>query len=201
MRSVPSVTDPFTAALAQVTSVVARPELIVEEVPAPSRLAPFAVALTAELDDPGLDASGRFVLLHDPDGVSEWEGTFRAVIFARAELDLDMLADPVLHDVGWSWVTDTLEAHAAHVAQLGGTVTRTAGRSFGSLTDRPDDGFVEVRASWTPLEDPATGRPMDSMSQHVDAWLDLLAHLAGLTPLPSGVAHVRSPRRRERSTS
>lgn len=201
MRPVPSTADAFSEALAQVTSVVARPELVLEEVPAPSRLAPFAVALTAELDDLDLDASGRFVLLHDPDGVHEWEGTFRAVIFARAELDSDMLADPVLHDVGWSWVTDTLETHGTRVTQLGGTVTRTQGRSFGSLSDRPDDGFVEVRASWTPVEDPQSGRALDSMDQHVQAWLDLLAHLAGLTPLPSGVAHVRGPRRRERTTS
>lgn len=201
MRSVPANTQPFTAALAQVTAVVARPELLIEEVPAPSRLAPFAVALTAELDSDDLDASGRFVLLHDPDGVSEWEGTFRAVIFARAELDADMLADPVLHDVGWSWVTDTLATHEAHATQLGGTVTRTAGRSFGSLVDRPDDGFVEVRASWTPIEDPTSGQPIDSLAQHVEAWLDLLAHLAGLAPMPSGVSHVKAPRRKERTPS
>lgn len=201
MRSVPAAANPFTAALAQVTSVTPRPEFLLEEVPAPSRLAPFAVALTAELDDDHLDASGRFVLLHDPDGVSEWDGTFRAVIFARAELDQDMLADPVLHEVGWSWVTDTLAEQAARCTQLGGTVTRTAGRSFGSLSDRPDDGFVEVRASWTPLEDPVTRVPLDSLAQHVQAWLDLLASMAGLTPLPSGVVHVRSPRRKERSSS
>ncbi len=199
MRPVPVSAEQFTDALAQVNSVVARPEIIIEEVPAPSRLAPLAVALTAELDDDDLEASGRFVLLHDPDGVSEWEGTFRAVVFARAELDADMLADPILHDVGWSWVTDALRMRDAHTVQLGGTVTRTAGRSFGSLSDRPADGFVEVRASWTPSEDESTGRPIDSMAQHIEAWLDLLANLAGLTPIPTGVSHVRAPRRKDRT--
>jgi hypothetical protein len=201
MRTVPASADQFTDALAQVTSVIARPEIIIEEVPAPSRLAPLAVALTAELDDDDVEASGRFVLLHDPDGVSEWEGTFRAVVFARAELDADMLADPILHDVGWSWVTDSLQMRDAHAIQLGGTVTRTAGRSFGSLADRPADGFVEVRASWTPEEDEITHRPIDSMAQHIEAWLDLLANLAGLTPIPVGVSQVRTSRRKDRTLS
>jgi hypothetical protein len=201
MRTVPVSAEPFTDALAQVTSVVARPEILIEEVPAPSRLAPLAVALTAELDDDEFEASGRFVLLHDPDGVSEWEGSFRAVVFARAELDADMLADPILHDVGWSWVTDALTLRDAHAIQLGGTVTRTAGRSFGSLSDRPADGFVEVRASWTPVEDETTGRPVDSMALHIEAWLDLLSNLAGLTPIPAGVSHVRTSRRKDRNMS
>ena len=47
-----------------------RPEVRLTEVPAPQRIAPYAVALTADVVDPrDTDddlASGRFVLLHDP---------------------------------------------------------------------------------------------------------------------------------------
>lgn len=177
-----------------------RPEFEVDESPAPQRLAPAAVALTAEMAD--LDdssASGRFVLLHDPDGVDEWDGCFRAVVFVRAQLEDDLVDDPMLHDVGWSWVLESLAGAEAHVTQLGGTVTRTSGRSYGTMTERPPDGFVEIRASWTPLEDPDTGLVMDDMAAHVTAWVDLMAQCAGLPPIPAGVTHVGSLRRRHRS--
>ncbi len=177
-----------------------RPDFELDEAPAPQRLAPAAVALTAEMTDPESDlASGRFVLLHDPDGVDEWGGCFRAVVFVRATLEDDMADDPMLHDVGWSWVTESLTGRGCRATQLGGTVTRTSGRSFGTMTDRPSDGFVEIRASWTPLEAPDTGEVLDDMGAHLSAWVDLMAQAAGLPPLPHGVVHVGARRRRGRN--
>ena len=198
MRTITSRADAFDRALTQIKTVEVRPEFELDEAPAPSRLAPSAVALTIEMADPDdASASGRFVLLHDPDGVDEWEGSFRAVVFVRAALEADLVDDVLLHDVGWSWVTESLAGAGAHVTQLGGTVTRTSGRSFGTMVDRPSDGFVEIRASWTPVED-EEGAAVDSMSAHVTAWLDLIAQTAGLPPLPHGVTHVGA-RRRNRS--
>lgn len=198
MRTITSRADAFDRALTQIKTVEVRPEFELDEAPAPSRLAPSAVALTIEMADPDdASASGRFVLLHDPDGVDEWDGSFRAVVFVRAALEADLVDDVLLHDVGWSWVTESLAGAGAHVTQLGGTVTRTSGRSFGTMLDRPSDGFVEIRASWTPVED-EEGAAVDSMSVHVTAWLDLIAQTAGLPPLPYGVTHVGA-RRRNRS--
>ncbi len=198
MRTITSRADAFDRALTQIKAVEVRPEFELDEAPAPSRLAPSAVALTIEMADPDdASASGRFVLLHDPDGVDEWEGSFRAVVFVRAALEADLVDDPLLHDVGWSWVTESIAGAGAHVTQLGGTVTRTSGRSFGTMLDRPSDGFVEIRASWTPVESDE-GEVLDSMSAHVTAWLDLIAQTAGLPPLPQGVTHVGT-RRRNRS--
>ena len=200
MRSIATGTDAFTLALAQLKEIDVRPEFAVDEAPAPQRLAPSAVALTAEMADPDDDAaSGRFVLLHDPDGVEEWCGSFRAVVFARAALEQDLVDDPMLHDVGWSWVTEALAARGCRATQLGGTVTRTSGRSFGTMAERPSDGFVEIRASWTPVEAPDTGEVLDDLAQHASAWVDLLATAAGLPPLPHGVAHVGTRRRRSRT--
>lgn len=188
-------TSGFTTALAQVRAVSARPEFRLDEAPAPQRLAPSACALTVETADlDGLDVSGRFVLLHDPDGVDEWAGSYRAVVFARAELESDLVDEPMLPEVAWSWVEDALSAAEVHVVQLGGTVTRTAGRSFGTMAERPSDGFVEVRASWTPDEE--DGRPRDDLGAHVEAWLALVGLCAGLPPVPRGVPHVASARRR-----
>lgn len=200
MRTISSRTDAFDRALAQVKAVTVRPEFELDEAPAPQRLAPSAIALTAEMADPDdASANGRFVLLHDPDGVDEWGGCFRAVIFVRSSLEADLVDDPLLHEVGWSWVTEALADAGAHATQLGGTVTRSSGRSFGTMIDRPSDGYVEIRASWTPIENPETGDTVDDMSAHVTAWLFLLAQAAGLPPIPEGVTNVGSKRRRSRS--
>lgn len=185
----------FAAALTQVRGVRARPEFVLDEAPAPQRLAPSALALTVDTADPDApEASGRFVLLHDPDGVDEWGGSFRAVVFARAELDGELLDEPLLNEVGWSWVEEALATAGVHVEQLGGTVTRTSGRSFGTMADRPSDGYVEIRASWTPAE--GDDGPTDDMGAHVEAWLGLLSLCAGLPPVPRGVPQVASARRR-----
>ena len=142
-------------------------------------------------DPDAMDVSGRFVLLHDTDGVDEWEGAFRCVIFVRAELEPEMIEDPMLPDVAWTWVLENL--HDLSIRQLGGTVTRSSGRSFGTMAERPGEGTIEVRASWTP--DGAGSGTVDDLGQHARAWLDLVAQSAGLHPLPQGVVPVMSRRR------
>jgi len=157
-----------------------RPEITCDEAPAPQRLAPFSVALTADVmvgdDEVG---SGRFVVLHDPDGHDAWEGTFRIVTFARAGLDVEMGADPLVTGVGWSWLMECLAAHQLEVVAASGTVTRVASESFGAMSDRPSSAEIEIRASWTPTDDDLGG--------HLLAWGDLLCTAAGLPPLPAGV--------------
>jgi hypothetical protein len=190
--SYPSVVTsaPFERALASLRSVAFRPELNVEEGPAPQRLAPHAVALTAEFveNDEEL-ASGRFILLHDPAGVEAWEGEFRVVVFVKAALEPDVAGDPLLTGVGWAWLIEALDAQGGERRALGGTVTRVMSESFGSLGDRDISGMVEIRASWTPVHDPA------GMGGEAAAWGATLAQAAGLLPLPPGVAALAPPRR------
>lgn len=183
----PPVPAAFTTALESLRSVTFRPEITVSETPAPARLAPHSVALLGEVVV-GEDelASGRFVLLHDPDGQEPWGGTFRVVSFVRASVEMEMAADPLLTEVAWSWLLEALDDRGAAWTAPSGTVTRTASQSFGSLQDRPPVGEVEIRASWTP-RDPVLG-------PHLGAWSDLLSHLGGLPPLPPGVAPLTRPR-------
>ncbi len=54
-------------------------------------------------------ATGRLVLLHDPDGEQAWDGVLRLVVYVRAEVDAELASDPLLPDVGWSWLTDALD--------------------------------------------------------------------------------------------
>lgn len=159
------------------------PDLLVEEIGSPQRIAPFSVAVSAELLSAGdVAASGRLILLHDPAGNESWEGTFRVVTLTRADVDLEMVTDPLLPDVAWSWLTDALELHAADHAALAGTVTASYGRGFGRMSGEAEQAEVEVRASWTPRlhEDGA-------LTGHLSAWQELLRLVGGTPSLPPGV--------------
>jgi len=182
----------FAQAVQDLRVACLRPEVRLTEVPAPSRIAPYAVALTAEVVHAGASgegdelASGRFVLLHDPSAPEPWGGVWRAVTFARAELEPELANDPMLGAVGWSWLMDALAHHDAPYVVEGGTVTRVVSESFANLDDRIATVEMEIRASWTP-----TG---PDLGAHLLAWADLLCTIAGLPPLPEGV--VALPRQR-----
>ena len=182
--------EAFTRALASLRRVTLRPEIVLDEAPAPQRLAPYAVALTADVMVAGDEvATGRLVLLHDPAGHETWQGTFRLVTYVRAELEPEMAHDPLLPGVGWAWLVESLTARDARYAAPSGTVTRVASESFGSMADRPATAEIEIRASWTPLD--------DDLGVHLAAWSELLCSTAGLPPVPAGV--VALPTRRSRS--
>ena len=104
--------ETFARAVAGLRTVTPRPEITVEEVGAPQRLAPYAFALSAAvLRDEDEVATGRLILLHDPAGHEAWQGTLRLVTYVTAELEVDLAADPLLPGVGWTWLVDALEAH------------------------------------------------------------------------------------------
>jgi Protein of unknown function (DUF3000) len=192
-RSVPGESSAeFAQALRDLRDARLRPEIRLTEVPAPSRIAPHAVALTAEVVTAGVRnagdqlASGRFVLLYDPSAPEPWDGVWRAVTFARAELEPELANDPMLGAVGWSWLMEALVHHEATYVAEGGTVTRVVSESFAGLEDRSANVEMEIRASWTP-----TG---PDLGIHLQAWAELLCTIAGLPPLPEGV--VALPRQR-----
>ncbi|MET1036063.1 MAG: DUF3000 domain-containing protein [Arthrobacter sp.] len=199
-------------ALAALRRARARSEVRLREVPAPARLAPFAVALSAEVSAPaaagrrplhgpaaaalayagaapGGDelAAGRFILLHDPEGSAVWKGRFRVVTYIRAQLDAAMGNDEMLGSVAWTWLVEALDARAASYAQAGGTATRVLSESFGALAERPGTIDIELRASWTPRDADVT--------RHLEAWSDMVCTFAGLPPLPAGVTPLPHRRR------
>lgn len=182
--------DAFRRAAQDLAAASWRPELLVEDIPAPQRIAPFSAAVTADVlvngDEVG---SGRLVLLHDPAGNAAWQGTFRCVTFARADVDPEMVTDPLLATVGWSWLIDALEAHHAEYVAPSGTVTSVSSESFGGMSDEPPRAEVEVRASWTPQLADGVG-----LTAHLSSWAELLCTTAGLPPLPAGVVLMPSRR-------
>ena len=187
----------FRAAVESMRRATLRPEVLCEEMPAPQRIAPWSSALSGDVtvDDEDL-GTGRLILLHDPAGNDAWDGTFRCVAYARADIDPELGADPMLAAVGWSWLTEALEAHGAGFHAASGTVTRVTTESFGQMADESGTAQVEIRASWTPDVDEAGAL---DMTAHVEAWGELLCTAVGLPPVPEGVTAIPS-RRGQRGT-
>ena len=167
----------FEEALLSMRSAPRPRGLVLDEVPAPRRLAPFAAALTAETVESALGtplASGRFVLLHDPAGQDAWNGDFRVVVMASARLDDELGTDPFLGSVAWSWLTDALEAAGVGYHHLVGTATRVLTESFGGLELSESHAHVELRASWTPVT--------ADLGPHLSAWYELVQVASGREP-------------------
>ena len=177
----------FRRAVAGLTDVELRPEVVVSELPPPQRLAPYAVAMHAVVVRAGEElAEGRLVVLHDPDGQSVWEGDTRCVAYLQASIDFEIASDPMLPSVGWSWLLDALEGAGATYRAAGGTVTRTTSERFGALSEHPHAADVEIRASWSPV---------DALGPHLVAFSELLCSAAGLPPTPPGVVPMPAGRR------
>jgi hypothetical protein len=165
----------FAHAVRGLRATTPRPEIEIEEINPPARLAPYAFAVSASVERDEEDvASGRLILLHDPAGHEAWEGTLRLVTYVTAELDPEMATDPFLPAVGWSWLTDALDHHGAHHKAAAGTVTQTLSTRFGDLSGTVPSADLEIRASWTPTD--------RDLGPHLEAWCALLSSTAGLPP-------------------
>jgi hypothetical protein len=185
-----------------------RRDLVFEDVPAPKRLAPYAAAIAATIQRDEMEVAwGRLVLLYDPEGHQGWDGFFRLVAYVRADVEPEMAADPLLGEVGWSWLSEALDAHVPGYAIPSGTVTRVITEGFGAKQDEvPLTGF-ELRASWSPVGPAGSTRPTGPMgprgsartsdldaldlSAHIAAWCDCMSTAAGLEP--PGTRALRQP--------
>ncbi|MCT1452288.1 MULTISPECIES: DUF3000 domain-containing protein [unclassified Corynebacterium] len=167
-----------------------RPEISLGTIRPPQRPAPFSHAVgleVQELDDDAPiptdsqgDAFGRLILLYSPSSEESWEGSMRLVAYIQADMDDAVASDPLLPDVAWQWLGESLAESGADYTNLGGTVTSTSSVRFGEIGGPPRAYQIEMRASWT-----ATGT---DLSHHVEAFSKVLAHVAGLPP--EGVAGI-----------
>ncbi len=179
----------FLQALSSLKGHRARPEIHLNEIPPPTRIAPWALALTAEVnpsrDPEHMLGHGRFVVLYDPAGQEVWHGTFRVIVMANAGIDPEMGMDPLLAEAGWSWLVDALETAGAGFHHLSGTVTRVMSESFGALQLTDSDIEMEIRASWTPNT--------PELRPHLTGWLEMMASLTGLPPLGAKITPLSRP--------
>lgn len=176
--------DTWDEVVASLKDLDFRSEFVLEEVPAPARLAPksFALALDVVNGEDEELANGRFVVLHDPAGQDTWDGNLRIVTFLSAPIEDDVVTDDLFDEVAWSWIMDALNTSAEGFHNISGTVTRTVSRSFAGIEDRKQEADVELRASWTPNS--------SNIGDQLIAWLRFVEQCSGLTPLPPGVSSI-----------
>ena len=181
-------------AVAQLRAARLRPEVFCEEMPAPQRIAPFASALSADVTVDGEDVgTGRLVLLHDPAGNDAWEGTFRCVAYARAEIDPEMANDPMLAEVGWSWLTEALDAHGADVRRARPAPSpRSSSESFGGMADEERQRPARDPRLLDPGRRPRATAARPGRTSRRGA--SCCAPPSGLPPVPEGVAPMPSRR-------
>jgi hypothetical protein len=180
--------ESFLRLVESLRAVDADPAVELREIAPPTGLAPYSFALSADVahgDD--VIANGRFIVLHDPTaGDGAWPSNTRIVVFASAEIDESMAADPLLAEVGWAWLLDALGGAQAHYAAAAGTVTRTSSTKFGDISGSDSD--VEFRGSWSALDD-------ESLAAHLRAYCEFLCLMAGLPPAVPGTARLPLTRR------
>lgn len=200
----------FFDALMSLRDSLTRPEILIEEIPAPKGIAPFSVALEGELADSSLlseatgigefdeyDESpvvGKFIVLHDPSRPSAWGSDFRVVILVRAHIDQEIANDPLITEVAMSWLSEALDYCNARAHNLAGTVTRTVTESLGTVEVTSHPALLEIRASWSPTHAiHQSGIGLD-LGSHLTAWSNLLCASIGLPPLGQGFPTRRGAR-------
>lgn len=177
----------FHAAVQAMRAAKHRSEISLGPIRPPSRLAPYSYAVGAEisgdLTSPSAtgEAFGRLILLYDPEGAEVWQSVFRLVAYIQAELDNEIAGDPLLPEVAWTWLTESLASEDTEHVALGGTVTSVASVRYGDIAGPERSHQLELRASWTPLG--------DQFEAHVEAFCSVLESAAGLPPV--GVAELR----------
>ena len=107
-----------------------RPEITLGTIRPPQRPAPYSHAVglevlredettpSAALESDG-DAFGRLILLHSPNAEEAWEGSMRLVAYIQADMDDAVASDPLLPDVAWQWLNESLtQAQAGFTLSL-----------------------------------------------------------------------------------
>ena len=81
----------FRVAVEQHACRPVRPEVLLRGDAGAAADRPVAAALSADVTVDEVDlGTGRIILLHDPAGNDAWDGTFRCVAYARAEIDPEL---------------------------------------------------------------------------------------------------------------
>lgn len=180
----------FRVALDQLRQANTRDEVELNEVPAPAKLAPYAVAMSADVAASNGEALavGRFIMLYNPEYSEVWDGNFRIVTYIKTRLESDLGEDPLVSEVAWTWMVEALDDAEATYRQPGGTASRVLSQGFGMLDQQIETIDLELRASWTPQG--------DYLDRHLTAWSDMVCTFAGLPPVTEGVIPF-SPHRRK----
>ena len=165
----------FAAAALSLAQPWLREELTTSQIPAPERIAPWALAFAAQApnpaDTPMNRGVGRIVFLFDPEQFETWGSNMRVIAYGKSPLESDLGIEEDVSHFWWAKLMQALRAHGAKFSHEAGTVTKMTSTGMGSLANDPTASEVEMRASWSPLH--------DDLGPHLAAWQDLIAAMAG----------------------
>jgi hypothetical protein len=171
----PSAPAQFSAAALSLSEPLLRAELITSQIPAPEKIAPWALAFAAQApnpaDTPMNRGVGRIVFLHDPEQFDTWGSNMRVIAYGKSPLESDLGIEEDVAHFWWEELIRALKNHGVQYSHEAGTVTKMTSTGMGSLANDPTASEVEIRASWSPQQ--------DDLGPHLAAWQDLIAAMAG----------------------
>ncbi len=165
----------FVSALMSFRTVKLDGSVTAQEVPAPSRIAPWTAAIeVAATDGLGKHQLGKatLVVMYDPEQEDLWDGPFRLVGQARMQIDAEQSIDPVLGEAIWHTLADSLDEAGAGYGRLVGTVTRELSETFGGLELQGSALNAELRCSWSPVS--------SDLGEHLLGWSEALRQNCGI---------------------
>ena len=165
----------FIAAAMGLIEPFLRDELETKQIPAPDKIAPFALAFAAQVPNPANTPNnrgvGRIVFLYDENQFETWGSNMRVIAYGKSPLEQDIGIEEDMANYCWEWLTRALERHDAKFSNEAGTITKIVSTGMGSLSQDSNSSEVEIRASWSPQD--------DNFGPHLAAWQDLIAGMAG----------------------
>lgn len=176
----------FATAAMGLSDKLLRSELETHQIPSPEKIAPFALAFATHAPNPAETpnnrAAGRIVFLHDPSQFDIWGSNMRVIAYGKSPLAADVIDDTEYAKYWWGTLELALVNHGAKYSASAGTITKMISTGVGSLGNEPVHTEIELRASWSPLE--------DSLAEHFAAWQDLIADMAGFEIAADGVINI-----------
>jgi hypothetical protein len=173
-----NLSEPFRQRVQGVAEIADRSEILLEQIAAPKDIAEEAIAISATVihaDHSDADRGvGRLVICRDSNFPEGWNSEYRIILYAKSPVETDMGKDPVVDELPWNWLMDSLAARNASFHSEAGTTTRILSTGHGALTAQPQHAEIEIRSSWAP--------DGEDFTPHVQAFEDLLALISGLPP-------------------
>lgn len=180
------ISEDFLKRISGISDIPERAEILLEQIAAPKGIAEEAIAISASVihaDHSDADRGvGRLVICKDSNYPEGWNSQFRIILYAKSPVEIDMGKDPLVDELPWNWLMDSLAASGCLFHSEAGTTTRILSTGHGSLTPQPQHAEIEIRASWAPEG--------DDFGAHIRAFQELLALISGLPPSNSKVSHI-----------
>ena len=181
-----NLSEDFQKRISGIDDVLERAEILLEQIAAPKGIAEEAIAVSASVihaDHSDADRGvGRLVICKDTNYPEGWNSEFRIILYAKSPVEIDMGKDPLVDELPWNWLMDSLASSGSQFHSEAGTTTRILSTGHGSLTAQPQHAEIEIRASWAPEG--------EDFGPHVQAFQELLALISGLPPVDSKVVHI-----------